>query len=149
MLSVWWGVRGIIHWELLPKNSTITADLYCEQLDRVAQKLKGKQDRIYFLHDNARPHVAKSTRQKLLELGWITIPHPAYSPDLAPTDYHLFRSLSNFLREKRFDDERVLEAALVTFFNEKSLDFYERDILSLPGRWRQVIDTDGAYMDEN
>ena len=149
MLSVWWGVRGIIHWELLPKNSTITADLYCEQLDRVAQKLKGKQDRIYFLHDNARPHVAKSTRQKLLELGWITIPHPAYSPDLAPTDYHLFRSLSNFLREKRFDDERVLEAALETFFNEKSLDFYERGILSLPGCWRQVIDTDGAYMDEN
>jgi hypothetical protein len=55
---------------------TITADLYCQQLDRVAKKLKGKQDRIYYLHDNARPHVAKSTREKLLKLGWITVPHP-------------------------------------------------------------------------
>ena len=73
MLSVWWGVRGIIHWEILPDGCTITADLYCQQLNRVAAKLKGKQDRIYFLHDNARPHVAKSTRQKLLSLGWITI----------------------------------------------------------------------------
>ena len=83
-----------------PDGCTVTADLYCQQLDRVAQKLKGKHDRVYFLHDNERPHVAKSTREKLLELGWVTIPHPAYSPDLAPTDYHLFRSVSNHLREK-------------------------------------------------
>ena len=101
MLNVWWGVRGIIHWEILPDSCTITADLYCQQLNRVAAKLKGKQDRIYFLHDNARPHVAKSTHQKLLSLEWITIPHPPYSPDLAPTDYHLYRSLSNYLREKK------------------------------------------------
>ena len=44
MLSVWWGVKGIIHWELLPNGYTITADLYCQQVDRLAQKLKGKQD---------------------------------------------------------------------------------------------------------
>ena len=101
MLSVWWGVRGITHWKLLPNGCNITADLYCQQLDRVAAKLQGKQDRVYFLHDNARPHVAKSTREKLLKLGWITILHPPYSPDLAPTDYYLYRSLSDYLREKR------------------------------------------------
>lgn len=149
MSSVWWGVRGIIHWEFLPNGYTITADLYCEQLDRVAQKLKGKQDRIYFLHDNARPHVAKSTREKLLQLGWITIPHPPYSPDIAPTDYHLFRSLSNYLSEKKFDDDNDLKTALATFFDQKSPVFYERGILCLPDRWRQVIETDGAYIDQN
>jgi histone-lysine N-methyltransferase SETMAR len=80
------GVKGIIHWELLPPDCTITADLYCQQLDRVAEKFKKKQDRIYYLHDNARPHVAKSTGEKLLKLGWITVSHPPYSPDLPPTD---------------------------------------------------------------
>jgi histone-lysine N-methyltransferase SETMAR len=100
MLSVWWGVRGVIHWELLPTGSTVTADVYCEQLDRVAAQLQGKQDKVYFLHDSARPHIAKSTRQKLLELGWIVLPHPPYSPDLALTDYHLFRSLADYLHEK-------------------------------------------------
>ena len=69
MLSIWWNIRGIIYWELLPTGSTVNADLYCEQLDRVAEKLYKKQDRIYFLHDNARPHIAKSTYEKLLELG--------------------------------------------------------------------------------
>jgi hypothetical protein len=80
-LSVWWGVKGVIRWETLPNGCTITADLYCQQLDRVAQKLKRKQDRIYFLHDNASPHVAKSTHEKLLKLRWVTIPRPTYSPD--------------------------------------------------------------------
>ena len=149
MLSVWWGVKGIIHWELLPTGCTITADLYCKQLDRVAAKLQGKQDKIYFLHDNARPHIAKSTREKLLKLGWITVPHPPYSPDLAPTDYHLYRSLSNHLSEKKFDDENHLKMDLADFFGQKSQDFYEHGIFSLPERWRQVIDTNGAYIDES
>ena len=39
MLSVWWDVRGITHWELLPNVYNITADLYCQQLDCVAAKL--------------------------------------------------------------------------------------------------------------
>ena len=148
MLSVWWGFKGVIHWETLPNGCTITADLDCQQLDWVAHKLKGKQDRIYFLHDNARPHFAKSTHEKLLKLGWVTIPHPPYSPDLAPTDYRLFRSLSNHMREKKFDDEYDLKTELDDFFRQKSLDFYERGILSLPVRWRQVIDSNGAYIVE-
>ena len=94
MLRVWWGVRGIIHWKILPDGCTVTADLYCQQLKRVVAKLKGKQDRIYLLHDNATLHLAKSTRQKLLSLEWITIPHPPYSPDLlssVPFSLQLFK----------------------------------------------------------
>ena len=148
MLSIWWSVRGVIHWELLPAGSTITADVYCEQLDRVAEKLQEKQDKVYFLHDNARPHIAKSTHQKLLELGWSVLPHPPYSPDLAPTDYHLFRSLADHLREKKFNDEDDLKMGLNNFFDQKSKQFYEHGILSLPERWRQIIDNNGAYFVE-
>ena len=116
MLSVWWGVNGTIHWKILRNGRTITADLYCQQLDRVAEKLKGKQDRISYLHDNLRPHVAKSTCEKLLKLEWITIPRSPYSPDLASTDYHLFRSLSHHLREKKFDGENDVKIDLINFF---------------------------------
>ena len=68
MLTVWWGIRGVIYQELLLTGTTVTADIYCQQLDRVAEKLQGKQDRVYFLHDNARPHIAKSSHEKLLEV---------------------------------------------------------------------------------
>ena len=39
------------------------------------------------------------TRQKLLQLGWEVLIHPPYSPDIAPSDFHLFRSLQNSLNE--------------------------------------------------
>ena len=35
--------------------------------------------------------------QKLLELNWDVLPHPPYSHDLAPSDFHLFWSPQNFL----------------------------------------------------
>ena len=41
--------------------------------------------------------------QNYLEaLNWEMLPHPAYSPDLAPSDYHLF-SMSDALAERHFD----------------------------------------------
>jgi hypothetical protein len=64
-----------------PNGCTTTTDLYSQQLNRATQELKGKHDRIYFLHDNARPHVAKSTGKKLVKLGGITISHPLCSAD--------------------------------------------------------------------
>jgi hypothetical protein len=90
--------------------------------------------------------MAKSTREKWLKLGWVTVPHPPDSPDFAPTDYPLFCSLSNHLREKKFDDENDLKMDLLKFFGQKSQDFYEHGILSLPERWRQVIDSNRAYI---
>jgi len=35
------------------------------------------------------------------------LPHPAYSPDLAPSDFHLFGPLKEALGGKRRDDDEV------------------------------------------
>ncbi|XP_076315776.1 histone-lysine N-methyltransferase SETMAR-like [Tachypleus tridentatus] len=48
-----------------------------------------------FLHDNARSHLAHKTLQKLKELGYETLPHLPYSPDLSSPDYHVFKHLDN------------------------------------------------------
>ena len=89
----------------------MTADLYSQQLTRVSEALerkrlfmgKGKR-KITLLHDNARPHVAKTTQSTIVKLGWEVLSHSAYSPDLAPSDYHLFRSMEHFFREKTFTE---------------------------------------------
>ena len=73
-------------------------------------------------------------------------PYPPYSPDLATTNYHLSRPLSNYLREKKVDDEKI---DLINFIVQKLKDFCEREIISLPERWQQVIDSDGAYITES
>ena len=67
MLCVWWGVKGVYYWELLPTNTTVTAMVYTEQLERLKARIETEHpelNKIYFLHDNARPHVAKLTREK-------------------------------------------------------------------------------------
>lgn len=151
MLSVWWDSSGVIHWELLPRNTSINAEVYCTQLDRLAQKiaeLRPNLTHIRFLHDNARPHTARETRQKIMNLGWETLIHPPYSPDLSPTDYHLFLTLSRSIRGMSFDDEVQLKTWLIDFFASKPTQFYRDGIYSLSGRWRYVVDSNGDYCPE-
>ncbi|KOC71379.1 Histone-lysine N-methyltransferase SETMAR, partial [Habropoda laboriosa] len=49
-----------------------------------------------------------------------TLKHPPYSPDLSPTDYHSFKHLDNFLREKIFRNKEDAVNTFVEFIN--SLD---------------------------
>jgi histone-lysine N-methyltransferase SETMAR len=53
---------------------------------------------IIFHLDNARPHTCNVSNAKPDELGYKILPHPPYSIELAPSDYHLF---SNLKKEKR------------------------------------------------
>ncbi|EFN73996.1 Histone-lysine N-methyltransferase SETMAR, partial [Camponotus floridanus] len=87
---------------------------------------------VVFHHNNARPHTSLQTWQKLLELSWDILPHPPYSPDLVPSNYHLFRSLQNSLNRRRFSEED--KRHLKQFFDEKDKKFYERGIMKLPER---------------
>lgn len=90
MLCVWWDQKGIIYWELLEPKQTVTANVYSQQLMSLSlalerkRPLEGKRKReVILLHDNARPHVAKTTQARIESLAWEVLPHPAYSPDLA------------------------------------------------------------------
>ncbi|KAK6760845.1 hypothetical protein RB195_022059 [Necator americanus] len=151
MLSPLWGVHGIYSFELLPDNTTATAEVYCAQLQRLADNIRKehpKLDNVRLLHDNARPHIAKKTFQKILELGWEVVPHPPYSPDLAPSDYHLFLSLQHHLEEKRYDDRDHLENDLRALFACKSPEFFVKGIRDLVRRWHKVVDVDGDYFVE-
>jgi len=46
-----------------------------------------------FLHDNVLAHWALATQKKPAYLDFQCLDHPPYSPDLAPSDYHMFPRL--------------------------------------------------------
>ncbi|EYC12537.1 hypothetical protein Y032_0047g1535 [Ancylostoma ceylanicum] len=149
MLCVWWNMKGLLYMEVLNSDQTVTADLYAQQLGRVDQALRRQgvePTEVKFLHDNARPHVAKITQQKIEELGWELLPHPPYSPDLAPSDYHLFRSMQHSLAEKKFNNREEITLWLSSYFDMQPSQFFENGIRFLRRRWRRVIDNNGEFI---
>lgn len=151
MVTVWWCATGIIHYSFLGTGESITAVLYCSQIDDMHKKLCMKHPALtnrkhpILLHDNARPHISKLTVQKLIELKYEILPHPPYSPDLSPTDYYLFKNLDKFLKEKKFNKEEDVKNAFVEFINSREQDFFKVGINKLLGRWEKCVDSLGAY----
>ena len=65
----------------------------------IRPKRRGKLSKeILLLHENARPHAAAHTLETLKQLKWEAMEHPACSPDLVPSDFHLFGQLKEALR---------------------------------------------------
>ena len=54
---------------------------------------------VLLLHDNAKPHTSRHTTAGIVKIGWEILPHPPYSPDLAPSDFHLFGPIKEAHRE--------------------------------------------------
>ncbi|KAG5306623.1 SETMR methyltransferase, partial [Acromyrmex insinuator] len=75
-----------------------------EKLKIIRPSLVNRHNLI-LLHDNARPHTSYKTIEKLNELKYEILQHPAYSPDLSPTDFHFFKHLEQFLRAKWYENE--------------------------------------------
>lgn len=153
LLCVWWWRGGVIHWETVPNGQTINAQYYCAQLDRVHQKIRSPglaghfRRGVVFQQDNARPHVANATLQKIRQLGWEALIHPPYSPDCAPSDYHLFASLAHSLAGKNFASLEHVQNHLRLYFASKPTEFYSRGIDLLPEKWQHIIDNNGGYFE--
>jgi hypothetical protein len=76
----------------------------------IGRKCPGHLARKVILHhDNARPHSARATQDRIQELQWELLEHPPYSPDLASSDFHLFGPLKDHLVGKCFADDEVTE----------------------------------------
>ncbi|GFX22647.1 mariner Mos1 transposase [Trichonephila clavipes] len=151
VLCIWWNCKEIIYYELLPYGQKLNSDLYCEQLDRLKLGIDQKWPELanrrgVFHQDNSRPHTSVVTRQKFWVLGWEVLMHPPYSTKLAPSFYHLFLALQNFLSDKKLGSREDYENLLLEVFTNKDQDFYERGIMKLPLKWQQIIYQNGAYL---
>ena len=85
MASVFWDAHGIIFIDYLEKGKTINSDYYTALLNRLKAEIVKKRphtskNKILFHEDNA-------PCAKLHKLHFELLPHPPYSPDLAPSDY--------------------------------------------------------------
>lgn len=154
MATVFWDCDGIIFIDYLKKGETINSAYFCSLLrDGLRTALKNRRrgklsSRPLLQMDNARPHTAMLTQQTIKELGWTVLPHPPYSPDLAPSDYHLFGNLKKPLRGRRFADVKEMKDAVQQWIKETPKEFFSTGIRNLTKRWEKCISINGDFIEK-
>ena len=69
--------------------------------------------------NNARVHTCKIAMDTIERNGYELIPHPAYSPDLAPSDYFPFPNLKKDIRGRHFRSNEEVVAAVEEWVRDK------------------------------
>jgi histone-lysine N-methyltransferase SETMAR len=152
MLTMFRDSQGVLSAHFLNRGENVNSASYCEVLlkfrDAICRKRPGQLAREVLLrHNNIRPHTARATQERIQELQWELLEHPPYSPDLVPSDFHLFGPLKIHLVGKRFADEEV-ETEIRESLRQQSKDFYAAGFDALVKRWAKFINVGGGYVEK-
>jgi histone-lysine N-methyltransferase SETMAR len=83
-------VKGIVHCEFVPPDTTVNFDFYYDVLKRLRENVLRKRPEFprnhnWLLHrDNTPTHTSLKTTEFMTNNNMVIVPHPPYSPDLAP-----------------------------------------------------------------
>ena len=106
-------------------NAEYYSSLLVQLKDILKEKCCGKVTKgVLFLHDNAPAHRALATQKKLVYLGFHCLDHPPYSPDLVPSDYHLYPGLKKQLKGHHFSSETEVIATTETWLDGQPSKFF-------------------------
>ena len=98
-------------------------------------------------HDNAPAHTSAVAMATIRESKFELLSHPRYSPNLVPSDYHVFRSLKNLLRGQRFDCDEEVVHAINDWFKVQDKKFFVDGVNSLVHRWGKCVALEGDYIE--
>ena len=79
--------------------------------------------------------------------GYELIPHPAYSPDLAPSDFFLFPNLKKDICGPHFQSDEEVVTAVEECVNGENPDFFSSGLMALEHRWSKCITLEGNYIE--
>ena len=114
----------------------------------IREKRQGKLSKgILLQQDNARVHTCKIAMDAVKRNGYEVIPHPAYSPDLAPSDYFLFPNLKKDICGCHFQSNEEVVAAVEEWVRDKDPGFFSSGLMALEHRWSKCIILEGNYIE--
>ena len=127
--------------DFLPKRSTITRVYYANLLDQLRTAIREKrQGKLYkgvlLQQDNARVHTCKDAMDAEERNGYELMPHPAYSPDRAPSDFFIFLNLKKGICGLHFRSDEEVVTAVEEWVNGKDPDFFK---FRADGTWTPLV----------
>jgi len=112
------------------------------------EKRRGKFTKgVLFLYDNAPAHRALATQKKLAYMGLQCLDHLPYSPDLAPSHYHLFSGLKKQLKCRNFSSDAEVIASTETWLDGQPPEFFLSCLQKLEQRAKKCIELRGEYVE--
>ena len=129
--TAFWDSEGDLLLEFMPHKTTITVGTYAFTMEALRwnfkQKRRGKlSGGVLLLHEYAPAHKSRKSRGAIRKCGFVELNRPPYSPDLAPSDYSLFRNLKKFLCGRRFPDDNAVKEAVTGYFDTQEVLFFLR-----------------------
>ena len=143
--------KEIVHKDFMPSGQTVNQTFYLQVLERLRNRVVRVRREIantWFLHhDNAPSHTSFATREFLSQHNITTLPHPPYSPDLAPCDFSLFPKLKTQLKGHHSGTAENVQAAATRALNNISNEDFLRCYEEWQQRWNHCIRSQGAYFE--
>jgi len=79
---------------------------------------------VLLQHHNAQPHIAHSTVATIQDLSFECLPHLLHSPDLAPSDFHVFGPLKEAMEGKSFRSDEEVQQAMQEWLRSQPKEFF-------------------------
>jgi transposase len=103
---------------------------------------------VVLLHDNARPH-ATACANALIKLFTSEIfDHTPYSPDLAPSYYHLFTKMKVWLAIQRFHTNKKLMDGVNNWLHNLAAPFFDEGLQKIVSQYDKHLNVDGNYVEK-
>jgi histone-lysine N-methyltransferase SETMAR len=153
MATVFWDADGVILVDWLEHQRTVTGPYYEGVLrklhDALVKKRPGKlHHRVLFQHDNAPAHSSRQAHATLREFRWEILPHPPYSPDLAPCNFFLFPKLKEHIKGVHWESISEVQKAVIDWFKSKDQSFYRDGLSRWRHRYEKCLELDGSYVEK-
>ena len=134
----------------MPTGTTVTsASLRNHRRPAIKSKRRGLlSSGVLLQHDTARPHTARTTVATITDLHFECLPHPPYSPDLAPSDFHMFGPLREARGGKKFRSDEEVRHAVREWLRGLPKEFFSKGIYALCNRWRTCIERGGDHVEK-
>jgi histone-lysine N-methyltransferase SETMAR len=149
MISVFWSPSGMHLIKMLPPGERFTKQYFIDEIlndlyQQICNRRPKKKTKGYFLHfDNARPHCVDDI---LSEMGFQRLPHPAFSPDLAPTDFFLFGHMKGMIEGLEFESPEQLLSEVTRKLRSIATSVLTDAYSEWMRRLRKCIELGGEYI---
>ena len=142
MLTIFWDKKGPIKGDFAGSKQRINSEYYPVR----SLRRKPRNQQMWLLHDNAPIHTSQRTKEQIAPCGFSLVAHPPYRPDIAPSDFYLFKPLKNDLRGEKFDSLAQLQEKVSNLLASYSENFYEEGFQQLLTRWRKCKEALESYI---